>query len=297
MLIATVVTLLPGPLRASGFRPLGTVAYGLATAAIVLGIVARTSFARQLPITSVFDSAVAVGAGASLFGAIFAYLFRQRYVLASAAGVVSLACLAVEHFPGIFDPAIRPVATELGASPWFLAHQLAFSLASAALALAWGAGNVTLALQLRVSRDDDRLRVLGRCIYQSLQVGTCLLAATCITGGYWANQTLGQAWNWDPKQVWVLIVLLVCLAGLQACRVGWMGRRSLAVFAVAASAPLVMAWWECGTGQAASWHRTNIVPGGADGPVGLLLMLPALQALLVAAVWCRRVWLSSLSRC
>jgi ABC-type transport system involved in cytochrome c biogenesis permease subunit len=36
-----------------------------------------------------------------------------------------------------------------------------------------------------------------------------LLAIGIITGSFWANLSWGSYWQWDPKEVWALITLLI----------------------------------------------------------------------------------------
>ncbi len=57
---------------------------------------------------------------------------------------------------------------------------------------------------------------------------TLMIAA----GAYWANQTWGSYWNWDPKETWAAITWLV-YAGYLHMRItrGWRGRRA-AYFAI-----------------------------------------------------------------
>jgi ABC-type transport system involved in cytochrome c biogenesis permease subunit len=52
------------------------------------------------------------------------------------------------------------------------------------------------------------------------------------TGAYWANQTWGSYWSWDPKETWALITWLA-YAGYLHMRIarGWRGRRA-AYFAI-----------------------------------------------------------------
>ena len=51
-------------------------------------------------------------------------------------------------------------------------------------------------------------------------------------GAYWANQTWGSYWSWDPKETWAAITWLV-YAGYLHMRItrGWRGRRA-AYFAI-----------------------------------------------------------------
>ena len=42
-----------------------------------------------------------------------------------------------------------------------------------------------------------------------LYFGVFFLAAGIISGSFWANVSWGCYWNWDPKETWALITLLI----------------------------------------------------------------------------------------
>jgi hypothetical protein len=62
-------------------------------------------------------------------------------------------------------------------------------------------------------------------------------------GGFWAAQSWGRFWGWDPKEVWALIALLCYLIPLHARYVGWVGDFGLAACSVVCFASVVMAWY------------------------------------------------------
>ena len=73
---------------------------------------------------------------------------------------------------------------------------------------------------------------LDQLTYKTIGVAFPLLTLMIAAGAYWANQTWGSYWNWDPKETWAAITWLV-YAGYLHMRVtrGWRGRRA-AYFAV-----------------------------------------------------------------
>ena len=74
--------------------------------------------------------------------------------------------------------------------------------------------------------------VLDRITYRTISVAFPLLTLTIATGAYWANQTWGSYWSWDPKETWAAITLLVYALYLHMrITVGWRGRRA-AYFAI-----------------------------------------------------------------
>jgi cytochrome c-type biogenesis protein CcsB len=73
---------------------------------------------------------------------------------------------------------------------------------------------------------------LDQITYKTICVAFPLLTLMIAVGAYWANQTWGSYWSWDPKETWAAITWLV-YAGYLHMRVtrGWKGRRA-AYFAI-----------------------------------------------------------------
>lgn len=115
--------------------------------------------------------------------------------------------------------------TSLAASPFLLSGLVAgifFSLMY--LLLLWRRPELERALP----RADD----LDRITYKTIGIAFPLLTLMIAAGAYWANQTWGSYWSWDPKETWAAITWLV-YAGYLHMRVtrGWRGRRA-AYFAI-----------------------------------------------------------------
>jgi cytochrome c-type biogenesis protein CcsB len=73
---------------------------------------------------------------------------------------------------------------------------------------------------------------LDRITYKTVCLAFPLLTLMIASGAYWANQTWGSYWSWDPKETWAAITWLV-YAGYLHMRItrGWRGRRA-AYFAI-----------------------------------------------------------------
>jgi len=74
--------------------------------------------------------------------------------------------------------------------------------------------------------------ILDRVTYKTISLAFPLLTLMIASGAYWANQTWGSYWSWDPKETWAAITWLV-YAGYLHMRItrGWRGRRA-AYFAI-----------------------------------------------------------------
>jgi cytochrome c-type biogenesis protein CcsB len=84
---------------------------------------------------------------------------------------------------------------------------------------------------------------LDRTTYKTISLAFPLLTLTIATGAYWANQTWGSYWSWDPKETWAAITWLVYALYLHM-RItgGWRGRRA-AYFAVAGFAVVIFTFF------------------------------------------------------
>jgi len=71
------------------------------------------------------------------------------------------------------------------------------------------------------------LATLDRINYDAIMYGFPFLTIGMITGSIYAQVALGRYWQWDPKEVWSLVVWLFYAALLhQRLAVGWQGRRA-----------------------------------------------------------------------
>lgn len=84
---------------------------------------------------------------------------------------------------------------------------------------------------------------LDRITYKTICLAFPLLTLMIASGAYWANQTWGSYWSWDPKETWAAITWLVYALYLHM-RVtrGWRGRRA-AYFAVAGFAVVMFTFF------------------------------------------------------
>jgi cytochrome c-type biogenesis protein CcsB len=116
-------------------------------------------------------------------------------------------------------------ATNLAASPFLLSGLI-------------GGIFISLLYLLMLWRRKDLERLLpdsnslDRITYKTICVAFPLLTLMIAAGAYWANQTWGSYWSWDPKETWAAITWLV-YAGYLHMRItrGWRGRRA-AYFAI-----------------------------------------------------------------
>jgi cytochrome c-type biogenesis protein CcsB len=127
------------------------------------------------------------------------------------------------RYPSLDADGLFP--TSLAASPFILSGLV-------------GGVFISLLYLLLLWRRPDLVRLLpsadnlDRITYKTIGLAFPLLTLMIASGAYWANQTWGSYWSWDPKETWAAITWLV-YAGYLHMRVtrGWRGRRA-AYFAI-----------------------------------------------------------------
>ncbi|HVW02226.1 MAG TPA: cytochrome c biogenesis protein CcsA, partial [Planctomycetaceae bacterium] len=93
---------------------------------------------------------------------------------------------------------------------------------------------------IRPPKDVATLAAFG---YKGMQIAVLLLAAGTILGGLWADVSWGRFWDWDPKEVWALISLLVYLVFLHGRYAGWVGTFGTNVGSVLCFQVIMMSWY------------------------------------------------------
>jgi ABC-type transport system involved in cytochrome c biogenesis permease subunit len=268
-LLAALV--LAGSVALGGYRPgLGRVLYlgGLLAYAgglvwAVVGFWCRVSISGRPPVSNMYESVIWVGFMTAAFGLVLELVYR-RGVIALMGSLVSALCLVLaDQLPLTFNPAIQPLQAVLRSNYWLIIHVLTIVSSYAAFALAWGLGNLNLGLILFAPRRADLIRTVSRFCYRAIQIGVALLAAGTFLGGFWAAESWGRFWGWDPKEVWALIALLCYVIPLHARYVGWVKDFGLAVCSVTCFASVVMAWYGVNFVLGAGLHSYGF-GGGRD---------------------------------
>lgn len=81
---------------------------------------------------------------------------------------------------------------------------------------------------------------LDRLAYGVVIIAFPLWTFTLIAGAIWAQKAWGHYWNWDPKEVWTLVIWVMYAAYLHArYTAGWSGRKA-AYLALAAYACIIV---------------------------------------------------------
>ncbi len=118
---------------------------------------------------------------------------------------------------------------------WLIVHVGTIFAGDALLAIAFLASVMYLIQERQIKRKRlgslysrlPSLATLDSINYYCILYGFPFLTVGMITGSVYAQYALGKYWQWDPKEVWSLIVWLFYAALLhQRLAVGWQGRKA-----------------------------------------------------------------------
>ena len=168
----------------------------------------------------------------------FLVLANRAVFLSILLQVMALAMFLVRagdgRYPSLDAEGLFP--TSLAASPFILSGLVGGVFISLLyLLLVWRRPDLE---RLLPSTDD-----LDRLTYKTICLAFPLLTLMIASGAYWANQTWGSYWSWDPKETWAAITWLVYALYLHM-RItrGWRGRRA-AYFAIAGFAVVMFTFF------------------------------------------------------
>lgn len=263
--------------RVPGYR----IAWGLMLAGFVFqlfGFVSRILIAGRPPVTNMYESVLWVAFGAVAFSLIFEAIYRSRFFLLASAPVAVLSLILADSQPAALNPAISPLVAVLQSNFWLTTHVLTITLGYAAFLLALGVAHIALGL---VILGRQLTAELTNYLYRTLQVGVLLLAIGTILGAVWANYSWGRFWDWDPKEVWALVALLVYLFILHGRIAGKWAGFGLAVGAVLGFLSIIMAWYGVNFVLGVGLHSYGFGSGGFGIALGFVAVEIAFVALAV----------------
>ena len=241
---------------------LGFAAYLASLGFQLFGFFARIVIAGRPPVSNMYETVIWVSFMSAFFGLILELIYWRKVIGLAAAMVSTLGLVLADQLPLVLDPKISPLVPVLRSNYWLTIHVLTIVSSYAAGTLAWGLGNVSLALMAFGSYRRDTLQMLSRFTYRAIQIAVLLLAAGTFLGGWWAAESWGRFWGWDPKETWALIALVCYVIPLHMRYIGWVKDFGLAVSAVVCYAAIVMSWYGVNFVLGAGLHSYGFGGGG-----------------------------------
>jgi ABC-type transport system involved in cytochrome c biogenesis permease subunit len=223
----------------------------LAFAVHTVGLASRIWMQGRPPVTNLYSSAVFVGWGAGLLGAILERIFRSGIGAVTAAAMGFLTLLIAHHLSMDGDTMTMMQAV-LDTNFWLATHVVVITLGYSSTYLAGFLGIVFI-LRGVLTKGLERQESLNlsRMIYGIIAFATLFSFVGTILGGIWADQSWGRFWGWDPKENGALLIVLWNALVLHARWGGMARQRGIAALAVAGN--IVTTW---------SWFGTNMLGVG-----------------------------------
>jgi ABC-type transport system involved in cytochrome c biogenesis permease subunit len=186
-------------------------AYGLLVAGLAvhtLGLGARIFLQGRPPVTNLYSSAVFVGWGIVVLGAIVEILYKKGFgtVLAAACGFSSL---IVAHHLSTDGDTMEMMRAVLDSNFWLGTHVITITIGYAGTFLA-GAIAIGWAFREHLARRRDEAtgQALGKAVYGIICFALFFSFLGTVLGGIWADQSWGRFWGWDPKENGALLIVL-----------------------------------------------------------------------------------------
>jgi ABC-type transport system involved in cytochrome c biogenesis permease subunit len=221
----------------------GLAGYAAALGYAIFGFYCRVSISGRPPVSDMYESIIWVSFMTAVFGLALELVYRRGYIALAGALVSTLGFVLADQMPLTFAPSIKPLNAVLRSNYWLIIHVLTIVSSYAAFALAWGLGNINIGLIMFSPERESQIKTLSHYSYKAIQVGVILLFLGTMLGGFWAAESWGRFWGWDPKEVWALIAFLCYIIPLHARYVGWVKDFGLAACSVICFSFVVMAWY------------------------------------------------------
>jgi ABC-type transport system involved in cytochrome c biogenesis permease subunit len=212
------------------------------------GLLCRMWLEGRPPVTNLYSSAVFIGWGAVLFGAVLERLRGHGFGAATAA-ILGFGTLIIAHHLSLSGDTLEMMRAVLDTNFWLATHVVVVTLGYSATFLA---GFLSLLLVARGlftrGLTAEESRALGGMIYGTVCFALLFSFVGTVLGGIWADQSWGRFWGWDPKENGALLIVVWNAIILHARWGGLIGLRGLAALALLGN--IVTAW---------SWFGVNML--------------------------------------
>jgi ABC-type transport system involved in cytochrome c biogenesis permease subunit len=250
------------------------------------GLIFRMALEGRPPVTNLYSSAIFVGWGACVLGAILERVYKLGFGSA-VAGLSGFITLLIAHNLALGGDTMEMLRAVLDTNFWLATHVVVITLGYSATFFAGGLalayvlmGLLTPMLTQQIGGDkseDLRLgKALANMVYAIICFATLFSFVGTVLGGIWADQSWGRFWGWDPKENGALLIVIWNALILHARWGGIVRERGLMNLAIFGN--VVTAW---------SWFGTNMLGiglhsyGFMDAAFKWLVLFGASQLLVI----------------
>ena len=201
------------------------------------GLLLRLLITNRPPVTNLYSSLLFVGRLLPLL-ALLVKPRSQRWLFYVAAGGIFL--LSPGFVPGSDDLAVLQAV--LDNNFWLSVHVVVIMLGYVAVIIASLLGHAQ-AFALLKAPDSPASTQRYRSMLMSLRLALLLIFIGTMLGGFWADQSWGRFWGWDPKENAALLLILWLSIILHLRPTGLTNEFGLSLFSAASSLVLLFSWF------------------------------------------------------
>lgn len=207
------------------------------------GLFSRMYIEGRPPVTNLYSSAVFVGCSGVLFSLFMEY--RHRNSAGCIAGsIIGALTLIVAYHLSMNGDTMEVLRAVLNSNFWLSTHVVTITLGYSSTFFAGSLamiyifrGFLTRSLDMKTSN------VLASMVYKTIFYSAFLSFVGTILGGFWADQSWGRFWGWDPKENGALLIILWNVIILHAKIAGFIKKRGLMVLAVFGNVVTALSWF------------------------------------------------------
>ena len=127
---------------------------------------------------------------------------------------------------------------------WLATHVTTITIGYAATLLAGMIGQIAILLDCFARKSSSNTHAdFIRMIYGTISFATIFTFLGTVLGGFWADQSWGRFWGWDPKENGALVLLLWNAFLLHAKASGYIRYYGLVIGSVMGNIMVAAAWW------------------------------------------------------
>ena len=208
-----------------------------------LGLLARMYIEGRPPVTNLYSSAVFVGFSAVIFSLLFEYKHRNGLGCVAGASIGAMT-LIVAHHLALNTDTIEVVRAVLNSNFWLSTHVVTITLGYSSTFVA---GSLAMIYILRgfftQSLDIKTSNTIAGMVYKTVCFSTFFSFVGTILGGFWADQSWGRFWGWDPKENGALLIILWNVLILHAKIAGYIKNQGLMLLAVFGNVVTAFSWF------------------------------------------------------
>jgi len=227
----------PEALRTAAYRTLW-----LAFAVHTAGLIARMWLQGRPPVTNLYSSAIFVGWGAVLLGAVLER-FHRGGLMSLVSAAVGFCTLILAHHLALGGDTLEMMQAVLDSNFWLGTHVVTITVGYSSTFLAAMIAHVYIFRALAGRLDKGMSESLTQMTYGVVCFSLFFSFVGTILGGIWADQSWGRFWGWDPKENGALLLVLWHGLILHARLGGYIRERGLAAMAVFGGIVCALAWF------------------------------------------------------